>query len=238
MAEKKSKRFIELGIEAIAFDLDDTLWPCAPAIAGVEKAYFDWIKTHFPEAAAEYDADQIVAMRRSLLVDSPELKNDVTELRRLATTDLLTPFGADKAQVDELMQICLTTRQNVSLYSDVLDGLQRLSACYSLASMTNGNADLSVIGIRKYFDVELAATLSLAAKPAPDMFLKACELLDVSPQSVLYVGDNVVNDVVAARDVGLRTAWIDRFDVAYPADVERADFEIVDLGGLVGVACS
>lgn len=227
-----------MGIEAITFDLDDTLWPCAPAIAGAERAYFDWIESHFPAVVQQYDAAQIIEQRRSLLTNEPDLKNDVTELRRRATRNLLTPFGAVESDVDEVMRVCISARQNVSLYDDVLSGLQQLSVHYQLGSITNGNADLSAVGIRQFFKSELAATMQLPAKPAPELFLKACAELSVSPEAVLHVGDHPFNDVAAACDAGMRTAWIKRSDESYPSNIEAADFNIVDLNDLVELALS
>ena len=236
MPQKKSKRFSHIGIEAITFDLDDTLWPCSPAIAGAERAYFDWIESHFPAVAQQYDTALMIEQRRSLLVNEPELKNDVTELRRRATRNLLTPFGATESDVNEVMRVCISARQNVSLYDDVLSGLQKLSEHYQLGSITNGNADLSAVGIQKFFKSELAATMLLPAKPAPELFFKACLELSVGPEAVLHVGDHPINDVAAARDAGLRTAWINRTDASYPTDIEVADFDIFNLNDLVGLA--
>jgi putative hydrolase of the HAD superfamily len=39
------------GIEAITLDLDDTLWPVAPTIAGAEQDLFDWLCAHAPKTA-------------------------------------------------------------------------------------------------------------------------------------------------------------------------------------------
>ena len=41
------------------------------------------------------------------------------------------------------------------------------------------------------------------AKPYPDQLLKACELLDVKPQSCLYLGDDL-RDMEAAQAAGMR----------------------------------
>ena len=238
MPHKKSDQFSQLGIEAITFDLDDTLWPCAPAIAGAERAYFDWIESHFPSVVQQYDAAKMLDMRRSLLISEPDLKNDVTELRRRATRSLLEPFGAKESDVDEVMRVCISARQNVSLYDDVLAGLQQLSEQYQLGSITNGNADLSIVGIRQFFNSELAATMVLPAKPAPELFYKACAELGVGAEAVLHVGDHPVNDVAAARDAGMKTAFINRTGEPCSDDKVVADFYIDDLHDLAKLALS
>ena len=236
MPLEKIQSLGEIGISAITFDLDDTLWPCSPVIAHAEKTYFDWIDTRFPEITETVDLAEMVSRRREILETEPQLKNDVTELRRRATVELLKPFGASDADMAEAMQVCLDARQQVNFYDEVLDALQQLSFHYRLGSITNGNASLEAIGVGHLFDAELAATLSLPAKPAPDMFLKACEALGVSPSSVLHVGDHVENDVAAARDAGFRTAWINRTGEIYPSSTEAADISITDLTELVAMA--
>ena len=162
-----------LGIAAITFDLDDTLWPCAPVIAAAEEAYFDWINENFPQVSAEFSFADVIAMRRAIVEKEPELQNDVTELRHRGTMQLLKPFGATDSDVNEAVRVCLEQRQKVTFYDDVMSALQQLSFHYRLGSITNGNADLQSIGVAHLFDVELAATMQLPAKPAPDMFLKA-----------------------------------------------------------------
>jgi len=226
----------ELGIVAITFDLDDTLWPCAPVIQAAEQVYFNWIDTKFPAVAAQYTRDDMINMRRTLVASDPLLQNDVTELRRLATAQLLKPFGATDEDVHEAVRVCVEARQKITFYDEVLSALQDLSFHYRLGSITNGNADLQAIGVGHIFDVELAATMQLPAKPKPDMFLKACEALGTQPERVLHVGDHPVNDVAAAREVGCKTAWITRTGESYPDGAVPADINIVDLDDLVKLA--
>ena len=236
MSMEKIQHLDELGISAITFDLDDTLWPCPPVIAHAEKTYYDWIDARFPKITETIDLAEMVSRRRKILESEPQLKNDVTELRRRATIDLLKPFGASDADMAEAMRVCLDARQEVTFYDDVLEALQQLSFHYRLGSITNGNASLEAIGVGHLFDTELAATLSLPAKPAPDMFLKACEALGASPSSVLHVGDHAENDVAAARDAGCRTVWINRTGEVWPSSAVAADITITNLSELTAMA--
>ncbi len=225
-----------MGITAITFDLDDTLWPCAPVITAAEQTYYDWISQRFPQLADKHSLSDIIDLRRSMLALRPELKNDVTVLRQIATAELLEPYGATEADVNEAVRVCVEARQKVTFYDEVLTALQELSFHYRLGSITNGNADLSAIGVTHIFDIELAATLQLPAKPAPDMFIAAFEALGVSSERVLHVGDHPFNDVTAAKELGCRTAWITRYDDTYPDDLEPADLNITDLNALVQLA--
>ncbi len=47
-------------IRVVSLDLDDTLWPVAPTIAGAEAALRDWLVEHAPATAVQ-------ALRRAFL---------------------------------------------------------------------------------------------------------------------------------------------------------------------------
>lgn len=57
-----------------------------------------------------------------------------------------------------------------------------------------------------------------ARKPEPAIFLAAAECLGVAPAEVLFVGDHPTNDVLGARGVGMKTAWLHRGKPWPPGD--------------------
>jgi putative hydrolase of the HAD superfamily len=71
-------------------------------------------------------------------------------------------------------------------------------------------------------------------KPDPRIYLEACRRAGVAPEAVLHVGDDLHLDVRAARQAGLRAAWVTRPDLGRPlppdapADEPRFD----DLAGV------
>ncbi len=226
----------QMGISAITFDLDDTLWPCDPVIRAAEQVYYQWFIDNHPHIAQAHSMDELRDMRRELLVAQPELCNDVTQWRLRATRALLERHGVDPAHADSAFDVFIKARQQVEFYPEVLSGLQELSFHYRLGSLTNGNADLQAIGVDHLFDSALYATLSLPAKPAPDMFLRAAEELGVSPERILHVGDNAHTDISGAREAGCSTAWIKRGAETYPEDLPRADIEITSLDDLIALS--
>ncbi len=226
----------QMGINAITFDLDDTLWPCDPVISHAESVYIEWLSQICPAALEDNDAQALRAMRGAMLDSRPELATDVSEWRREATRQLLVQYGGDESRTEEGFRVFHQARQQVTFYDEVLGGLQDLSFHYRLGSITNGNADLAIIGVEHLFDSALYATLELPAKPAADIFLRACEELGASPQSVLHVGDNAYTDIEGARQVGCRTAWINRGGLVYPDDVAPADLNIESLTDLLALA--
>ncbi len=57
--------------------------------------------------------------------------------------------------------------------------------------------------------------LAKAAKPRPDGFLKAVELLEADPSSVLVVGDQLFTDIFGAHRAGLPALLVDALDPAH-----------------------
>ena len=226
----------QMGIAAITFDLDDTLWPCAPVISAAEQVYYQWFVDKYPRIAEAHSVETLRDMRRELLEAQPELVNDVTEWRLRATRALLLRYDAPVEHAANAFDVFIKARQKVEFYPEVLNGLQDLSFHYRLGSLTNGNADLQAIGVSHLFDTALYATLELPAKPAPDMFLRAAEALGVEPGRILHVGDNAHTDITGARDAGCSTAWIRRGTETYPDNLPRADLEITSLDDLIALA--
>ena len=48
------------------------------------------------------------------------------------------------------------------------------------------------------------------AKPDPRAFTHAIDRMGLAPEQVLYVGDDLVNDMQGAKAFGMQTAWLPR----------------------------
>jgi FMN hydrolase / 5-amino-6-(5-phospho-D-ribitylamino)uracil phosphatase len=196
--------------KAILFDLDDTLWPIAPAILQAEEAVHAWLRAHAPRVAERHTIDSLREARMELLARQPELRFDLGKLRRAGLLAAFTEVGEDAARVDAAMAEYYAARNAVVPYDDVLPGLQRLQDMVLVGSVSNGNADLRVIGLSHHFKVSVAAHELGVAKPDTAIFLAACRELGVAPEDAVYVGDDVLLDVQGAQRAGLRAVWMNR----------------------------
>ena len=70
-------------------------------------------------------------------------------------------------------------------------------ATNSEAGLTQGI--LEVLNALDLFDVVVGADMVKEGKPAPDMVLKACELVGVPPEKTVYVGDQPTDAQAASR---------------------------------------
>jgi len=196
--------------QAILFDLDDTLWPIAPVIAAAEVTLHAWLAEHAPKVAQAFTIEQLRARRMALLQAEPHYHIDLGELRRAGLHAAFAHAGEDAAHVDAAMRHFTTARNTVTPYDDVLPGLLRLAQQVTLGTVTNGIADLEVIGLAHHFKVSLAANRFGKAKPDPAIFHAACAALGLAPQQVIYVGDDLRLDVEGAQQAGLRAVWMNR----------------------------
>ena len=195
---------------AILFDLDDTLWPIGPVIVAAEQALHNWLALHAPRVAAQFTSDELRQARLALLDEQPALLGDMAALRRTGLLAAFRHVGEDEALVEHAMVQFAIGRNAVVPYDDVLPGLARLAGRTMLGTISNGNADLEVIGMAHHFTVSLAAHQFGSAKPDPSIFLAACTELGVASHEAVYVGDDVLLDVRGAQQAGMRAVWLNR----------------------------
>jgi len=196
--------------KAILFDLDDTLWPIAPVIAEAELTLHAWLTEHAPGVTKNFTIEQLRLHRMELLAARPELHVDLGALRRASLNEVFAHAGEDATNVDGAMRHFFAARNAVKPYDDVLPGLLKLKQQVLLGTISNGNADLEVIGLAHHFKVSLAAADFGKAKPDPGIFRAACTTLGVQPSEAVYVGDDLKLDVEGAQRAGLRAVWLNR----------------------------
>lgn len=221
-------------LRALSLDLDDTLWPVAPALEAADRAVDDYLKAHFPRVAQTWPITAMRALRTQMADTHPELAHDFTAQRQLTLREAFHRCGIAAAPIDTLWEIYFSARNAVTLYPDSLPALAQLAARWPLASLTNGNADLARTGVAAHFHCAVAAREVGVGKPDPRIFHAAASRLGVATGELLHVGDDPELDVLGARRAGLRTAWVNRAGKPWPEALGAApDLTVHDLGELV-----
>ncbi len=114
----------------------------------------------------------------------------------------------DEADVQRLHRIW----HRLDAWPDSVDGLRRLKSRVVIAPLSNGNVSLLVDTARHAglpWDCVLSSELFRRYKPDPAVYLGAAQLLGVAPGELMMVAAHP-GDLVAARGVGLRTAYLPR----------------------------
>ena len=203
-------------IEAVVFDLDDTLWPIAPTILRAEKAMVEWIRTNVPEVAARWDVNTLKLLRASLVAANPAIANDVMALRRSTILAAFDECGGSVEQAEQAFEFFRVERQKVTFYPDALPALERLSKRFRLGVISNGFANVEAIGIAHHFETVVSAHEVGVSKPDPKIYQACVERMGLHPARMLYVGDDPANDIIGPQAAGLKAAWINRSGDSWP----------------------
>ena len=219
-------------VRALSFDLDDTLWDCAPAIRRAEETLHRWFEREAPRVVARHDRASLAERRARIVAEHPEHVGDVTTMRRVVIGRLLAEHDYPESLVEPAFETFLAARCEVELYGGAAAMLARLARRYPLAAITNGNADLERIGLARHFAVILAASAELPPKPSPVMFHRCAERLGIGAHELLHIGDNAGTDVGGAHAAGARALWFNRRGDSWPAERAPPEFEVGSIAGL------
>ena len=126
-------------------------------------------------------------------------------------------------------------------WPDSVAGLQRLKGGFVISPLSNGNVALLVNmakGAGLPWDLVLCAEVFRHYKPDPETYLGAAALLGLSPAEVMLCAAHNA-DLAAARDCGLRTAFIARPTEYGPGQAKdlraESDWDH-DVGSITGLA--
>ncbi len=218
-------------IKAVAFDLDDTLWPIAPTIDRAERAMTEWIAREYPHVANQFDINTLRLLRASLVAANPALKNDVLNLRRGTIRAAFEEGGESEAAADRAFDFFRGERNRVQFFPDALPALERLKSRFRLAVISNGFADVKAIGIDEHFESVVSAHEIGVSKPDPKIYAACIERIGLEAGEIIYVGDDPANDVIGPCTAGMQAAWINRHRRPWPRE-HGADWQPPQFGDL------
>ncbi len=169
-------------------------------------------------------------------IDRQEFYNKVTEC---AKTD---SYAVRAAAVYYGVEIPRWYGELEKLYPDTKMILDTLSKKYKLGVIANqvaGTKDrLDDWGIGTYFDVVVASAEAGFAKPDLKIFNLALEQAGCKPNEAVMIGDRLDNDIVPAKQLGMKTVWVRQGFAKYQNvknDNEQPDYIIDTIGDIVDV---
>lgn len=198
-------------IRLVTFDLDDTLWSVDGVIRRAEASMGAWLRRRAPEYGQLDDAE-LAAVRHAVVDANPEVLHDISRLRELVLRAALERCGYPPAQAAALAAGAfaefLDWRHRVEFFPAALDVLAELAGDYTLAALTNGNANFKRLGLDRFFSFGYCAADVGAGKPHPAMFERALEHAGVTAGQAVHVGDHPVDDVQGAAAAGMASVWL------------------------------
>jgi 2-haloalkanoic acid dehalogenase type II len=210
-------------IRAITLDLDNTLWDIEPVIRNAEAALWEWLCVNYPHVPDRFDPEDLVELRNAVVDEYWHKTHDFRYLRKKVLRRIAIEAGYDDELVEPAFQVFDDARNQVELFPDVLPELEHLYARYTVIAVTNGNANLKTIGIHHLFHDIVTAVDAGVAKPARPIFDAAVAKAGVRPDEILHVGDHPETDIEGAKQAGMRTAWINRTEEAWPDHLDEPD---------------
>lgn len=113
---------------------------------------------------------------------------------------------------DELVENMIA---NLQPNKEIILMLTQLKAHYRIGILTNGSKKNQLAKINKAqlntifnSDNIYVSQPYKIAKPNPKLFQIVLDSLDISPKNLLYIGDNPKNDVFGAKQLGIKTCWV------------------------------
>ena len=127
-------------------------------------------------------------------------------------------------------------RKAPEISKDVFEVLKYLSINYKLGVVANQTLDalklLKNTGINKYFrNFEVSESIGFA-KPDERIFLYVMNMLEVSNEECIMIGDRIDNDIITANNLNIYSIRIKtgRFTYQVPRDIsEKPKYEIHNL---------
>lgn len=113
--------------------------------------------------------------------------------------------------------------------ANVLAHLDQLAQQVPLALLSDADAEYLMPSIQ-HSGLQLSHLLFSEKlrnyKPHVQMFLCLARLSGLTPEQVLYVGDNPRADILGAHNAGMRTAWVNRTTGPWPAYLPVPNLEL------------
>ena len=217
-------------ITVIAFDLDDTLWPCMPVIEHAEAALYRWLEQHYPRITADYSAADLVELRLQFMQREQRFSVDLSLMRYEFLKYLAVAAEYDPESFSrDGFEVFYQARQQVDFYDDVIPCLERLSRKFKLGSISNGNACVEKVGLGHLIEHAVSASEIKVAKPDSLIYQSLVERFSVEAHQVLYVGDDPLFDVAGSQEAGLKAIWINRENKPWPEHLPAPKYQISNL---------
>jgi putative hydrolase of the HAD superfamily len=207
-------------IEAVAFDLDGTLYPnyrlnvrLVPFLIREWPLVWAFGKARSIIRAAQSEAALVVPGRGQIKSALPASVTNLYDWQaQLAAQQLGAEPAAVKEKIDSLIYRGWESHfKRIALFPRVRETLAALRhAGFRLALLSDFPPEqkLENLGLADCWDAVLCSERSGALKPHPLPFRDLAEALRLPPEKILYTGNSYRYDVLGAHRAGMQTAWI------------------------------
>ena len=223
-------------ITTISFDADGTLWDFEGVMRHALGCALAELHRLVPAAADSLSIDTLIAIRNQVAEEqkSRGLTHEVIRLEAFKQTLQFIKSPDDDLAV-HLNTLYLKHRfEDIQLFDDVLPTLEALQGHYTMSLLSNGNTYPERCGLAGYFQFVVFAQDHGIQKPDPVLFDIAIKRAGCAKRQLLHIGDSFQNDVIGAKQAGIKSVWLNRQGINNEAE-QQPDFEISSLRELAEV---
>ena len=187
-----------MGVKAVIFDLDDTLVYSGIDYKGMKRSLINFL------VEAGVDPDLLSEEMPNIEIFRVALEH--LRDRGLSEDKIKRIFGEANAILDRAEMESLGRARLMDGALEILKALKRLEL--KIGIVTNGCRRyaaeiIKVSSLDDYIDALIARDDVPSPKPSPDHLLKALEVLGVSAEEAIFVGDHWI-DALCAKNAGIK----------------------------------
>lgn len=194
-------------IEAVCFDLDNTLCVNAQSDTEIHQALFEAV-----DIEPTFTVDDVQRVDPAELPETDSVQAFYEELYRAVTDDLTATEYSELAETT----LDIIDETDVEFRDGAQEALRYTRDQYdAVGLLTYGDperqtAKLDVLDIRDLFDsvVICGPATDVAGKPEPEAFRTVLDGLGSTPEASIYIGDSLQGDIGGANNVGMASAWV------------------------------
>ncbi|PEK23392.1 2-haloalkanoic acid dehalogenase [Bacillus wiedmannii] len=191
--------------KAMLFDLDDTLLDRDKAVDNLfllvlEKCYedvSDTVKNNMLQKFKEYDKREYGISNKTIVLES--LFDEFAPIYRL-------PHNYIQDFWNENFPTCFSIDQNTIHF------LNHIKSHFKIGIITNGSthrqkAKIINTNLNNYFDTIIISEEVGLSKPDKRIFELALNKLNVQPEDVLFIGDDLEKDIAGPQNANINGVW-------------------------------
>lgn len=226
-----------MNICGILFDLDDTL----VAFDAVTDQSWKEVCLEYSTARPGVDPEALFAAIKKVSDwhwSDPERhrigRNNLPVARRSVLRKAFMALDLPETDADAMAERYSTVRlDNMYVLPGAQSALDLLSSKgYKLGLLTNGDGEtqrykIERFALGKYFETILVEGELGYGKPDMRIYRLALSALGLEPEETCMVGDNLIWDVEAPQNLGIRAIWLDRKGTGLPTGSTATPHQVI-----------